>query len=178
MTPQKEKKLTPKERLFVVEYLKDLNATQAAIRAGYSKKTARYIGHENLTKPHIQTALSEARNSIEKREEAALLTAEEVERKLDLLIRQNPQDYYNEDGTLKNIHELTPEQAYAISEVTRIETEIGSQLKLKFESKRGAIELKMKRLGMLKEPGTKENPFPVESYEQWRVRMGLNKKKE
>ena len=106
MKPQKEKKLTPKERLFVVEYLNDLNATQAAIRAGYSKKTARYIGHENLTKPHIQKALSEARNSIEKREQAALLTAEDVERKLDALINQNPQNYYSEDGTLKNIHEL------------------------------------------------------------------------
>jgi phage terminase small subunit len=37
---QKEKKLTPKERLFVAEYLKDLNATQAAIRAGYSNARA------------------------------------------------------------------------------------------------------------------------------------------
>ena len=40
-------KLTPKQTMFVNEYLVDLNATQAAIRAGYSKKTARQIGHEN-----------------------------------------------------------------------------------------------------------------------------------
>ena len=46
--------LTPKQRLFCLEYLKDLNATQAAIRAGYSKKTAKEIGCENLTKPNIQ----------------------------------------------------------------------------------------------------------------------------
>lgn len=46
-------KLTPKQERFVAEYLIDLNATQAAIRAGYSAKTAAAIGHENLTKPEI-----------------------------------------------------------------------------------------------------------------------------
>lgn len=47
-------KLTDKQELFAREYLKDLNATQAAIRAGYSEKTARSVGSENLTKPDIQ----------------------------------------------------------------------------------------------------------------------------
>ncbi len=50
-------KLTPKQSRFVEEYLIDLNATQAAIRAGYSEKTARAIGAENLTKPNIVAAL-------------------------------------------------------------------------------------------------------------------------
>lgn len=45
--------LTPKQAAFVREYLIDLNATQAAIRAGYSAKTARQIGEENLSKPDI-----------------------------------------------------------------------------------------------------------------------------
>ncbi len=40
--------MTPKQQRFVDEYLIDLNATQAAIRAGYSKKTARAVGSENL----------------------------------------------------------------------------------------------------------------------------------
>lgn len=52
--------LEPRQECFVREYLIDLNATQAAIRAGYSEKTARYIGHENLTKPHIQAAIAKA----------------------------------------------------------------------------------------------------------------------
>ena len=52
--------LTAKQQRFVDEYLKDLNATQAAIRAGYSKKTAASIGQENLTKPEIAKALKEA----------------------------------------------------------------------------------------------------------------------
>ena len=50
--------LTPKQRRFVEEFLVDLNATQAAIRAGYSKKTARSIGSENLTKPDIALAIA------------------------------------------------------------------------------------------------------------------------
>lgn len=47
-------KLTAKQQRFCDEYLIDLNATQAAIRAGYSKKTARKIGQENMTKPDIR----------------------------------------------------------------------------------------------------------------------------
>ncbi len=50
-------KLTPKQKRFVAEYLVDLNATAAAIRAGYSKKTAEVIGYENLRKPQIAQAV-------------------------------------------------------------------------------------------------------------------------
>lgn len=52
-------KLTDKQELFAREFIKDLNATQAAIRAGYSEKTARAIGCENLTKPDIQLRIAE-----------------------------------------------------------------------------------------------------------------------
>ena len=61
------KKLTAKQERFVEEYLVDLNATQAAIRAGYSKKTARDIGYENLTKPDIRAAIVEKRKEISRR---------------------------------------------------------------------------------------------------------------
>ena len=49
--------MTPKQQRFVDEYLIDLNATQAAIRAGYSARTAAETGHENLRKPQIAAAL-------------------------------------------------------------------------------------------------------------------------
>ncbi|KDB44334.1 terminase small subunit, partial [Glaesserella parasuis] len=55
-------KLTDKQQRFVEEYLIDLNATQAAIRAGYSADTARQIGAENLSKLVIQEAIQEAQN--------------------------------------------------------------------------------------------------------------------
>ena len=54
------RKLTPKQAKFVGEYLIDLNATQAALRAGYSKKTSFAIGRENLHKPAIAEALKAA----------------------------------------------------------------------------------------------------------------------
>lgn len=56
--------LNPKQQRFVAEYLKDLNATQAAIRAGYSAKTAAVIGCENLTKPNIAAAIAKGQQKI------------------------------------------------------------------------------------------------------------------
>lgn len=58
---KKAKKLTAKQKLFCHEYLIDLNATQAAIRAGYSEKTAKEIGCENLTKPNILEFVNKAK---------------------------------------------------------------------------------------------------------------------
>ena len=53
-------KLTDKQERFISEYLIDLNAKQAAIRAGYSKKTAKDIGCQNLAKLYIQEAIQKA----------------------------------------------------------------------------------------------------------------------
>ena len=62
-----KRKLTPKQRLFVAEYLVDLNTTQAAIRAGYAPKAAGATGHNLLKKTEIQVAISEAVAEREKR---------------------------------------------------------------------------------------------------------------
>ena len=56
--------LTPKQQRFVEEYLIDLNATQSAIRAGYSEKTAQEIGSENLSKPMVAKAIAEAQEKL------------------------------------------------------------------------------------------------------------------
>lgn len=63
------KQLTLKQERFVHEYLIDLNATQSAIRSGYSKKTAAIIGFENLRKPNIAKAIQAAANERIKRTE-------------------------------------------------------------------------------------------------------------
>lgn len=60
-------KLTPKQKRFVEEYMVDLNATQAAIRAGYSGHTARQIATENLAKPVIADAIAEAQDKTSER---------------------------------------------------------------------------------------------------------------
>lgn len=57
-------KLTDKQMKFCEEYLIDLNATQAAIRAGYSENSATEIGYENLRKPHIAEYLAACQNQL------------------------------------------------------------------------------------------------------------------
>lgn len=65
--------MTGKQIRFCDEYLIDLNATQAAIRAGYSEKTAKAIGCELLTKPDIQTYIQEQLDSIHNKKTADAL---------------------------------------------------------------------------------------------------------
>lgn len=72
-------KLRERQKRFIEEYLVDLNATQAAIRAGYSEQTARQMGSENLSKPVIQEAIAEAQN---KRTTRTQITQDEVIRRL------------------------------------------------------------------------------------------------
>ena len=71
--------LTEKQKLFVQEYLVDLNATQAAIRAGYKEKAARSVGAENLTKPDIQKAIQSA---IKERQDRTGITQDRVLKEL------------------------------------------------------------------------------------------------
>lgn len=70
-----DSKLTDRQKMFCKEYIVDLNATQASIRAGYSEKTARQMGSENLSKPYIQDEIA---SLIKEREERVKLTADKV----------------------------------------------------------------------------------------------------
>ncbi len=70
-----EGKLTPKQQMFVQEYLVDLNATQAAIRAGYSENSAEIIGFENLRKPNVAAEIQKA---MKKRSERTEITQDYV----------------------------------------------------------------------------------------------------
>lgn len=81
-------KLTPKQMRFCDEYLIDLNATQAAIRAGYSKKTAYAIGNENLTKPEIKTQIAER---MAEKEAKLIATQDEILKYLTAVMRKETQ---------------------------------------------------------------------------------------
>ena len=72
--------------MFVNEYLIDFNATQAALRAGYSPRTAYSIGNENLKKPEIKAA-------IERRIDERAMTADEVVGRLSDMARADPGDF-------------------------------------------------------------------------------------
>lgn len=94
--------LTAKQQRFVAEYLLDLNQTQAAIRAGYSEKTAYSVGHENLKKPEVQAAIQEAMKA---RSERTQIDADWVLKRLARDATADLADLYTENGTLKPVHE-------------------------------------------------------------------------
>ncbi len=81
-------KLTAKQRRFCDEYLIDLNATQAAIRAGYSEKNARNIASENLAKPNIKTYIDER---MAEKESQLIATQDEVLKYLTSVLRGESQ---------------------------------------------------------------------------------------
>lgn len=81
-------KLTAKQRRFCDEYLIDLNATQAAIRAGYSEKNARNIASENLAKPNIKAYIDER---MTEKESQLIATQDEVLKYLTSVLRGESQ---------------------------------------------------------------------------------------
>jgi phage terminase small subunit len=83
-----EKKLTAKQKRFCDEYLIDLNATQAAIRAGYSKKTARVIGQQNLSKLAVKNYINER---MKEKEAELIADSDEVMRYLTSVLRGQSQ---------------------------------------------------------------------------------------
>ena len=77
-------KLTTKQQKFVTAYVELGNATSAALKAGYSKRTARSIGQENLTKPDIKAAIDER---MKKLEDAKIMKADEAMKLLTRIAR-------------------------------------------------------------------------------------------
>lgn len=111
-------KLTARQRLFVAEYMSARNATQAAIRAGYSAATARQIASENLSKPAIAAAIAalEVRQISEIRARFELSRAM-VLRQIAIGAFNDPRGFYDEAGELIPIHKLSREQAALIEGV-------------------------------------------------------------
>lgn len=104
--------LTPKQERFVLEYLKDLNATQAAIRAGYSSKTAASIGAENLTKPQIAEVIQAKQSKVINRLE---VTAERIILERARLAFFDPRKLLDNTGRPLPLQDLDDDTAAAIA---------------------------------------------------------------
>lgn len=149
--------LTAKQEAFVIEYLVDLNATQAAIRAGYSENTARFIGAENLTKPYIQAAIQKAQEERAKRTE---ITADRVLKEYARLGFFDPRKLFDSEGKPIPIQDLDDDTAAAIAGLDVMEeyegfgdnrTFVGYTKKYKIVDKKGALDSIAKHLGMFVE---------------------------
>lgn len=150
-------KLSERHICFVNEYLVDLNATQAAIRAGYSEKTAYSSGQRLLKNVEIQAKIQEAMNERAKRTE---IDQDRVLKELGRLGFSDIRKYFKDDGSLKNIADLEEDAAAAVSSVEVDElfdgsgkdrVKIGYTRKIKFWDKNSALEKIGKHLKMFTE---------------------------
>lgn len=182
MSEEWENELSAKQRAFVREYLIDLNATQAAIRAGYSEKTAGQIGEQNLKKLEIQKAISAAMDLRAKRTD---ITADRIMMELAKIgfsdIRKAVKwqtslitEEDNPDGgdvaVVKNIvtnnvqliasDDIDDDTAAAVAEISQ---NAQGGLKIKLHDKRAALVDMGRHLGMFTDrvlhAGDKDNPL-------------------
>lgn len=140
--------MTQKQKRFIEEYLIDLNATQAAIRAGYSPDTAKSIGSENLTKPDIQARIAKA---MAERSRRTGVNADRVVMELAKIAFVNANDVIDPDtATVRS--DALPEDTAAIQSV-KVKTfgEDGLEREIKMADKLKALELLGRHLGMFKD---------------------------
>jgi len=148
--------LTIKQTAFVQEYLVDLNASAACIRAGYSARSADKIGFQLLGNKGVAAAISDAMKAREKRTH---ITQDRVLQELARLAFADLRKVYREDGTMKLPHEWDDDTAAAMSGVDVTVTTIGggedgpagdiTTKKAKVFDKGAALTLAMRHLGML-----------------------------
>lgn len=129
MTKQNTRKLTDKQERFVQAYFLSLNATKAAIEAGYSKRRASEIGYQLLQKTTVQNRITQLQA---KAREKTDLSRERIEYELKCILDAKITDYMSFDGetiTWKSFDELSKEQIRAIESMK--------------EDKYGKIEMKL-----------------------------------
>lgn len=153
-------KLRGKQQRFVEEYLIDLNATQAAIRAGYSVQTAGSIGQENLKKPEIETAIKRA---MAERSSRTGVNQDRVIMELAKIGFINIMDVANKDGSLKENSVRDDTAAIQSIKVKMIPTEYGdiTEQEIKLNDKLKALELMGRHLGMFNDKLKIEGTMPV-----------------
>lgn len=162
--------LTAKMIRFAEEYIVDLNATQAAIRAGYSERTAKSIGQENLTKPDLQEYIQKL---MDKRSERTEITADMVLREyakigfsnitdyLKVSVKPRPVTIETADGTTTIMEDMqgvdlfdtdtvNTEKMRAVAEIKQTRDGIA----LKLHDKKGALDSIARHLGMFNDKST------------------------
>ena len=154
--------MTPKQERFVEEYLVDLNATQAAIRAGYSKSTSYSIGQRLLKNVDIQKAITAAREKQQRRVE---ITADRVLEEYAKIAFFDPRKLFTADGGIKPPEQWDDDVAAVIGALDVMEIGddgemIGRVKKLKLIDKKGALDSIGKHLGMFVDKVEDVTPTP------------------
>jgi phage terminase small subunit len=139
-----------KEKLFAYEYLIDQNKTQAAIRAGYSAKTASVIGFEIYNRAHVKEWIEA---QLAERTEKIGITAERVLQEVAKMAFMDPRKFFNDDGSIKAISSLDDHTAMCLAglEITTRRDDSDTEhvlTKLKLTSKKDNLELLGRNLKM------------------------------
>ena len=140
-------KLTAKQQRFVDEYLIDLNATQAAIRAGYSAKTAEQQASRLLTNVKVQQEIAER---MAERSKRTGINQDRVLQEIAKLALVNIDDVVDlQTGRVRPT--ASKEDLACIQSIKIKPTEFGEEREIKFYDKKGSLELAGKHLGMFKD---------------------------
>jgi phage terminase small subunit len=141
-------RMTEKQKRFVEEYLIDLNATQAAIRAGYKVDNAGQTATENLTKPYIAEAIEKA---LAERSRRTGINQDRVIQELAKIAFVNITDVVNSDcGILPDADkaDLAAIESVKVKTIQTKSGEVGIEREVKLSSKLKALEMLGKHLGM------------------------------
>lgn len=191
-----DEKLSAREKRFCEEYIIDLIGGEAAIRAGYSEKTADQQASRMLRKVKIKNYIAELMKEREKRTE---ITQDRVLKELARIAFFDIRKLYNDDGSLKRPDELDDDAASVLSGIDVVEMAGGLNVdgeggishipmftkKAKVFDKNSALTLAMRHLGMLNDKinvgGQQNNPLTVQeapklSKEEWLKAHGLGAK--
>lgn len=160
-------KLTPKQERFCNEYLIDLNATQAAIRAGYSESGAAVEGHRLLTNANIQDYISDLNKD---RQESTGVSARMVIEELAKIAFSDIRDVLTVDNGLRDISKLDEKTAKAISSIKITEDKsmgevIGETKEVKFWDKLRALDSLGKHFGIFERDNSQKKTDNVTIFE-------------
>lgn len=166
--------LNERQRLFVAEYLVDLNATQAAIRAGYSPRTAKQQGSRLLTNADVQEAVQAAQAQ---RTQRVTEKVQGIEITADRVLQEVARLAFSDIGQLVSFtpegirfrpESEIPEDARRTLSAVEVRQEHGTEnrpgatiVKFKLWSKEANLHKLMQHLGLLKEVGSKDNPLTM-----------------
>ena len=157
------KGLTAKQLRFVSEYLIDSNATQAAIRAGYSPKTAEQQGYRLLTKVQVKEAVAAHTSKILNNLE---VTAERVLKERARLAFLDPRKFFDAKGKPLSIHELDDDTAAAVAGFEFETVKVGKRMetrlaRMKITGKDPSLTALEKHLGLYKDDTGAAPPFNI-----------------
>ena len=141
--------LSIKREAFCQEYIVDRNAHKAAIRAGYSDNSARVTSSRIMADENVQKRLRELEAEIIERNK---ITIDELVETLSYQVRFDIAELYDENGKLKNIHDIPKEIRNSITELTVDEIIVGKEVigqavKVKISNRNDSIDKLMKHLG-------------------------------